>query len=252
MKQICANAWGGTSAIATGGGAMFTLIGVLVVIVGFALRINPLLVVTVAGIITAAIAGISPIEILNSFGVGFAGSRSVTTFAIVLPVIGLIERYGLQDQARKLIAKLNSFTSGRILAGYLAVRQLTAAMGLSSIGGPAQAVRPLVFPMAEGAALKKYGAISEKMAEKIKGYSSSADTVGLFFGEDIFVAVGSILLITSFVDTTYKLTLEPLSIALWAIPTGLAALAIHGIRMLMLDRKLDRMASAWSKVPATR
>lgn len=223
---------------------MFVLIGVALVVVGFALRINSLLVVTVAGIVTAAIAGITPLNILNAFGTGFAGSRSVTTFAIVLPVIGLIERFGLQEQAKRLISKLDRLTTGRILAAYLIVRQLTAAVGLNSIGGPAQTVRPLIYPMAEGAATKKYGALPFAMREKIKGFSSSADTVGVFFGEDIFVAVGSILLITSFVDTSYNLTLEPLSIALWAIPSGLAAMAIHGVRMLRLDRSLDRMFAA--------
>jgi uncharacterized membrane protein len=128
---------------------MFVLIGVAVVIVGFALRVNALLVVTVAGIVTAAIGGIGPVGILTAFGDGFASSRSVTTFALVLPVIGLIERYGLQDQAKRLIAKLDKLTTGRLLAGYLAIRQVTAAVGLTSIGGPAQTVRPLVYPMAE-------------------------------------------------------------------------------------------------------
>lgn len=222
---------------------MFVLIGVALVIIGFALRINALLVVTVAGIVTAAIAGISPVDILNAFGTGFAGSRSVTTFAIVLPVIGIIERYGLQEQAKKLISKLDKLTSGHILAAYMFIRQLTSAIGLSSIGGPAQTVRPLIYPMAEGAALQKYGKLSLPMTEKIKGYSSSADTVGLFFGEDIFVAIGSILLITSFVDTSYHLKLEPIAIALWAIPTAIGALFIHGTRMLLLDRKLNRMAT---------
>jgi len=184
------------------------------------------------------------VDILNAFGNGFAGSRSVTTFAIVLPVIGLIERYGLQEQAKRLISRLEKLTTGRILTAYLLIRQLTSAVGLSSIGGPAQTVRPLIYPMAEGAALQKYGKLPLAMTEKIKGYSSSADTVGLFFGEDIFVAIGSILLITSFVDTTYQVKLEPIDIALWAIPTAIGALLIHGIRMLLLDRKLDRMATA--------
>lgn len=223
---------------------MFVLIGVALVIIGFALRIHALLVVTVAGIVTAAVAGIGPVDILNAFGNGFAGSRSVTTFAIVLPVIGLIERYELQEQAKRLISRLEKLTTGRILTAYLLIRQLTSAVGLSSIGGPAQTVRPLIYPMAEGAALQKYGKLPLAMTEKIKGYSSSADTVGLFFGEDIFVAIGSILLITSFVDTTYQVKLEPIDIALWAIPTAIGALLIHGIRMLLLDRKLDRMATA--------
>ena len=45
---------------------MYVLIGVALVVIGFALRINPLLVVTVSGIVTAVIGGISPMDILLS------------------------------------------------------------------------------------------------------------------------------------------------------------------------------------------
>ena len=222
---------------------MWVLLAIAVVVVGFALRINSMLVVTAAGIVAGLIGGLSPVKILNAFGDGFAGSRSVTVFIVTLPVIGLIERYGLQHQARKLIGKLKVMTTGRLLAVYLLIRQGTAALGLTSIGGPAQAVRPLIHPMAAGAAERRYGGkLPDKLQEKIKGFAASADTVGLFFGEDIFVAIGSILLITGFVDTTYGLHLEAIDIALWAIPTGICALLIHGARLLLLDRRLDKLA----------
>jgi uncharacterized membrane protein len=225
---------------------MLVLFGVLLVILGFAFRLNPLIVVTVAGIVTALLGGLDPMEILNAFGTGFASSRSVTIFVAVLPLVGIIEYFGLQEQAKILIAKLARLTVGRVLLGYLVVRQLTAAVGLNSVGGHAQTVRPLVFPMAEGAALRRYGKVPEHLKEKIKGHSAAVDNVGVFFGEDVFVAVGSILLITTFVDTTYGLHLEPLELALWAIPTALAALLIHGFRLLRFDRALDREYQAIS------
>jgi uncharacterized membrane protein len=221
---------------------MWVLLAVAVVVLGFALRINSMLVVTVAGIVAGLIAGMSPVEIIEAFGSGFAGSRSVTVFIVVLPIIGLIERFGLQHQARHLIARLGRLTTGRLLASYLFVRQVSAALGLNAIGGPAQAVRPIVAPMSEAAAERKHGALSERMREKVRSYAASADTVGLFFGEDIFVAIGSILLITGFVDATYHLKLEALDIALWAIPAGICALLIHGFRMLRLDRQLAAMS----------
>ncbi|MGW6278342.1 DUF969 domain-containing protein [Kribbella sp. NPDC055071] len=221
---------------------MWVLLAIAVVVVGFALRLNSMLVVTAAGIVAGLIGGLSPVKILDTFGQGFAGSRSVTIFIVALPVIGLIERYGLQDQARKLISKLKVLTTGRLLALYLLIRQGTAALGLTSIGGPAQTVRPLIYPMAAGAAERRYGTLTEKTREKIKGFAASSDTVGLFFGEDIFVAIGSILLITGFVDTTYGLHLEAIDIALWAIPTAICALLIHGGRLLLLDRQLDKLA----------
>lgn len=227
---------------------MLVLVGVLLVVVGFALRLNPLLVVTGAGIVTGLLGGLSPVAVLDAFGNGFAGSRSVTLFVVTLPVIGLIESRGLQEQARKLISRLARMTTSRLLFSYLVIRQVTAALGLLSIGGPAQTVRPLVYPMAESTAERRHGQLPEAVTERIKGFSSSADTVGSFFGEDVFVAVGSILLITGFVDATYGLHLDALHIALWAIPTGVCALVIHGLRLLRLDRQIDRMVAADRRV----
>jgi uncharacterized membrane protein len=221
---------------------MLVLLGVAVVVLGFALRRNPLLVVTVAGIVTALLGGLSPMKILDTFGTGFASSRSVTLFLLTLPAIGLVERFGLQQEARRLIAKLRGLTTGRLLAVYLLLRQLTAALGLKDVAGPPQSLRPLIAPMALGAAERRHGPLTDAAVERVKAYSASADTVGLFFGEDVFIAIGSILLITGFVDTTYGLKLDALQIALWAIPTGICAFLIHGSRLLWLDRTLGRMA----------
>jgi uncharacterized membrane protein len=127
-----------------------------------------------------------------------------------------------------------------VLVVYQTIRQATAAVGLLSIGGHAQTVRPLVAPMSEAAAERTHGTVPERLRERIRAYAASTDNVGAFFGEDIFVAVGAVLLITSFVDTTYKLTLEPLQVALWAIPTAICAYVIHGARMLLVDRMLAR------------
>lgn len=232
---------------------MLVLIGVLLVVVGFALRLNPLVVVTVAGIATGLLGGLSPGKILNEFGNGFAGSRSVTLFIVVLPVIGLVERFGLQEQSRRLIGKLTFLTTGRLLASYQVIRQVTAAVGLMSIGGHAQTVRPLIYPMAEGAAERRYGRkLPEAVQERIKGHSAGVDNVGVFFGEDVFIAVGSILLITGFVDSTYGLKLDALHVALWAIPTAVCALLIHGARMLYFDRQLDRLMAVDGPPPALK
>ncbi|MGP8303504.1 DUF969 domain-containing protein [Streptomyces inhibens] len=219
---------------------MIVLLGVLVVVIGFATKRNPLLVVGVAGIATGLLGGLSPGKVLAAFGEGFAGSRAVTIFAITLPVIGLLERYGLQEQARNLIARFAKLTTGRFLALYLGLRQIGAAVGLTNVFGHAQTVRPLAVPMAEGAAERTYGQLPERTREKVRSFSASADNVGLFFGEDVFLAVGSILLITGFVNTTYGTHLEPLHLALWAIPTAVCAFVVHGWRLLRLDRQLER------------
>ncbi len=223
---------------------MIVLLGVLVVVIGFALRFNPLLVVTVAGITSALLGGLSPLHVLEAFGTGFAASRSISIAFIVLPVIGLLERYGLQQRAKMLISRAAVLTAGRLLLLYLFIRQLAAALGLTSIGGTAQMVRPVIYPMAEGAAMRSYGQTSQLLTETIKAHAAAADTIGAFFGEDCFVAVGSVLLIVGYVNASYHLKLDPLQVAIWAVPTAIAAFVIHGFRLLRLDGRLAAIASA--------
>ena len=226
---------------------MIVLLGVLIVVLGFALRFNPLLVVTVAGITSALLGGLSPMHVLDAFGTGFASSRSITIAFLVLPVIGLLERYGLQQRAKMLISHAAALSAGRLLLVYLFIRQLAAAVGLTSIGGAAQMVRPVIYPMAEGAAMRSYGKLPERITETIKAHAAAADTVGAFFGEDCFVAVGSVLLIAGYVDANYHLKLDPLQIAIWAIPTAIAAFLIHGFRLLRLDGALAAIVRASHK-----
>ena len=215
------------------------LIGIALVVIGFALKLNPMLVVTAAAIATGLIAGMDPVEVIATFGKAFNDNRIIAIVWIVLPVIGLLERFGLQQRAAAVIRSMEKATAGRLLILYLAYRQITAAIGLHSTAGHPQTVRPLVAPMALAAAEKQHGELSEDEAETVKAYSAATDNVGLFFGEDIFFAIGSIVLIQQ-VLATYGYNLAPLELALWAIPTAIAAFLIHGARLIAFDRKLSR------------
>mgnify|MGYP001545375605 CR=1 FL=1 len=84
---------------------------------------------------------------------------------------------------------------------------------------------------------------SDKDRALIRAHASAADNVAAFFGEDIFIAVGSILLIRGFMAQS-GVEVQPLQLSLWALPTALAALIIHGTRLLLLDRRLERDARA--------
>lgn len=215
------------------------LIGVLVVIVGFALKMNPLLVVTLSAFTTGLLGGLGPVEVIEAYGAAFNDNRYISVIWIVLPVIGLLERFGLQQRARTLIESMKNATTGRLLLLYLVFRQITAALGLTSVAGHAQTVRPLVAPMAEAAAEKQHGALEEDTREKVLGLSAATDNVGLFFGEDIFIAIASILLIQG-VFETYGYELTPLELSVWAIPTAICAFIIHGSRLLWFDRSLRK------------
>lgn len=217
---------------------MLTLLGVAVMVAGFLIRVNPLIAIAAAAAVSGLAAGLHPDAILAAFGRAFRDSRYVTLVFLVLPVIGLLERYGLQERARQLVARFRTATPGRLLLAYLVFRQAFATIGLTAVGGQAQMVRPLVAPMAEGALGEN---ADEASRARVRAFAASADNVGAFFGEDIFVAVSSILLIKAFLEQS-GIVVQPFALSLWAIPTALLALVIHGTRLLLLDRRRAKPA----------
>lgn len=226
---------------------LWPLIGVLIIIAGFALRFNPMLVVIVTAIGTAFAAGFPLDKVLAAIGTGFIKTRNLPLIILLpLAVIGLLERHGLRQHAQNWISSIKSATAGRLLIVYLAARQLTAAIGLTSLGGHPQMVRPLLAPMAEGATENRYGKLSGKVREKLRAMSAATDNVGLFFGEDIFVAFGAIVLMTTFLKEA-GIEVEPIHVALWGIPTAISAFAIHAFRLHRLDKQLAREIVAEKK-----
>ncbi|HGV4849499.1 TPA: DUF969 domain-containing protein [Enterobacter hormaechei] len=231
---------------------LLPLIGIPVVVIGFALRFNPLLVVVVAGLATGLLVVMDFGMLLETFGEKFVNSRSLATFILILPVIGLLEYYGLKERAQAWVAKIASATSARILMLYFVAREGTAALGLMSLGGHAQTVRPLLAPMAEGAALNEYGELPQTIRDKIKAHAAACDNIAVFFGEDIFIAFGAVLLIDAFLKENGIEGIEPLHIGLWAIPTAIAALVIHMTRLLRLDASIRRDVMAWRAEQGTQ
>lgn len=219
----------------------WTLLGLLTLVIGFVARLPPLLTVVGAALVTGLAGGLAPLDLLAALGKGFNDNRYVSVVWLVLPVIGLLESRGLQDRARALIGRFAGITAGRFLIAYFVFRQVTAALGQTKLGGHPQTVRPLVAPMAEAAAERRMGTLSDAWLFRIRAHAAAVDNIALFFGEDIFIAIASILLIKGFLSQ-YGIELQPLQLSVWAIPTAVVALLVHGARLLWLDRRIARAA----------
>jgi len=219
---------------------MLPLLGVAVVVLGFVARINPLLVVMAAAIVSGLAGGFDFVGVISAFGKAFNDNRYVSVTWLVLPVIGALERAGLQERARDLIVQIRAASVFSILCLYMLIRQVAVAIGLTSLGGQATMVRPLIAPMAEAAGEARLGDLAEASHDAIRAQAAAAENIGLFFGEDIFVAIGSILLIKGFLEQN-GIIVEPLQLSVWAIPTAIIAFAIHAIRLFLFDRRLSRV-----------
>ena len=218
------------------------LLGVAVVVAGFALRMNPVAIVVAAGFASGFAAGKSLPELLALIGESFVSQRALGMVFLTLPVIGVLEWAGLREQARRWITGFRGLTLARLLVGYLGLRQALSMIGLHSIGGHAQTVRPLVAPMSEAAAEKSAGPIAPAQRQQVLAMAAATDNVGLFFGEDVFLAFGGVLLIQGFLAENGH-TFEPLQIALWALPTAIAAFVIHATRLWLFQRRLQALSA---------
>jgi len=218
---------------------MLILLGVAVIVVGFAIRLNPLLVVVLAAMTSGWFAGLSPLQVVAAFGKAFNENRFVSTAYLVLPLVGVLERAGLRERAAAIVSGLRGVSVGRLLVSYMVFRQVTTAVGLMPIAGQAQTIRPIVAPMAEAAAEARDGPPDQETRYAIRAMAAATDNVAVFFSEDIFVAMGSVLLMVGFL-TSAKIVLDPIHLSVWAIPTALAAFAIHATRLMLFDRRLRR------------
>ena len=214
---------------------MIKLIGVFIVIVGLLFRFNPLLVVLVAGFATGMVAGMSPLEILSAIGQAFVTNRYMSLLRLVLPVIGVLERFGLREKAEDIIRSMQTLTAGRVMFVYQLFRQVTVGLGLQ-LGGHPSFIRPIIAPMTEAAAARE-GVRGTAWMDRIRGMSASAENYGNFFGQLLFPAAGGLLLIKGVLENAgYKVDL--LVMAQYAIPSAIAASTIALVRFLLLDRAI--------------
>ena len=89
---------------------LWILIGIVIIVVGFTLKLDVLAVVLVAGIGTGFAARMNFGEILEIIGKAFVDNRLMSIFLISLPVIAILERYGLRERSATLIENLKNAT----------------------------------------------------------------------------------------------------------------------------------------------
>lgn len=98
------------------------LIGVLLIVVGFALKLDVVAVVLISGLVTGLVSGMSLVEVLDLIGKGFVTNRYMSLFFLSLPLIAIMERYGLKDRAAEAIKKIKSASAGGVVGLYILIR----------------------------------------------------------------------------------------------------------------------------------
>ena len=182
---------------------LLKLLGIVIVIAGFALKLDSILVILVAAVVTAIVGGLGPVTLLA---------------------------------AAALIGKFKGATSGLVIGIYGVMRSVFAAFNVG-FGGVAGFVRPVIMPMAEGAIVAQGYEPNEEHVEELKGMASGMENITWFFGQVLFVGGSGGLLVQSTL-AGLGIEVELAQLAAIEIPVCIIATVVAIVFYVIKDRKM--------------
>ena len=221
------------------------LIGIVIVILGFAFKLDSILIIFISAVATALVGGLGIGGLLDALGTNFVSNRNMAIFIMILLVTGTLERNGLREAAASLIQKIKGVTAGKLVCIYGIMRAFFGAFNVG-FGGVAGFVRPVVLPMAEGAVEAEGHEVNEEHLEEIKGMASAMENIAWFFFQVLFVGGSGGLLVQSTLESLgYEVSL--IDLAKVEIPIACIALVIASIYFIVRDRQLCKKYYGSSK-----
>lgn len=215
---------------------LIKLVGILVVIIGFALKKDSILIVLTASIVTALVGGLGLTGLLEIFGTSFVANRSMAIFILILLVTGTLERNGLKEAAANLISKVKGASPGMVIGLYGVMRGIFGAFNVG-FGGVAGFVRPIIMPMAVGAVETTGEKINDKHLEEIKGMASGMENIAWFFCQVLFVGgSGGLLVQSTLASLGYEV--ELIDLVKVEIPVAIVAVLVAIVYYYLKDKRL--------------
>jgi uncharacterized membrane protein len=228
---------------------LLKLIGIVIVVVGFALKWDTIATVVLAAVATGLVAvangEMTFIGIFETLGKSFLGNRTATLFALTVGVIGICERYGLRDKAKDFIKSLKNLTVSGLLSIWTVIRTLSAAFSLR-LGGHVQFIRPIILPMAEGAVANQFGDAAlddDKAEDELKGICAGSENFGNFFGQNCFMGASGTLLIVSTLNEQGFDQVDALAVATDSWPIAIIMMVIACAYYYIFNAKLKKRFS---------
>ncbi|MGL5956212.1 MAG: 5-oxoproline transporter, DUF969 family subunit [Brevinema sp.] len=213
---------------------MIKLIGIVIILIGFILKLDTIAVVIIAAIATGLVSGMDFPEILSVLGESFVSTRYMSIFLITLPAIGLLESNGLRNTATRLIQQIKNATVGNILSIFMFARTGLSIFGVR-LGGHIQFIRPVLFPMLDSVASKKY-ALNQKRQDQLKAVACAIENYGNFYGQNVFIANAGVLLV---VGTLQELgfVVKNTDIAFYSMPIAFSAVLLVLLQSSFISKK---------------
>lgn len=217
---------------------MIKLLGILIVIIGFAFKFNAIAIIMVAALVTALTSGLGIVALLDTLGASFISNRSMCIFIIVMLITGTLERNGLKEAAADLIGKMKNVTSGMLVGVYGIMRAILAAFNVG-LGGVAGFVRPVLMPMTTGAIEATGNVPNEEHVEALKSMGAGMENVTWFFGQVLFIGGAGGLLVQATMKTL-GINVSLIDLAKVQIPVAIFATTVTAVYYYILDKKMFR------------
>ena len=217
---------------------MLSLLGVLVVIVGFALKLEPIAIIFVSAAVTAVCGQIPLTELLETVGSTFVANRTQLITLILMILTGTLERNGLKEAGAELIRKLKGLSTGMLMAVWGVAHELFIIFKIP-IGSIPAYVRPILMPMTVGIVESNGRAVAPEHEETIKALYGMHYNVGNFFGQCCFAANASVLLIQStLANIGYEV--DVMQIVRVQIPVAAMAMVMAVVYTLVVDTRMSK------------
>lgn len=218
---------------------VLSLIGLLIVIIGFALKLDSILIVVVAMIATALASGMGFTAMLDILGSSFVANRGMAIFIIIMLVTGTLERNGLKESSVRMIQKVKKVNASGIVSIYGVFRTVFAAFNVS-FGGVAGFVSPIVYPMMDGTTESQGFEKNDTYSEELKGMAAAMENITWFFGQNLFIGgAGALLVQSTLASLGYDVTLVRLMIV--EIPIALIALVAACVYFHFKNKRLIKL-----------
>lgn len=215
---------------------MLSLLGVLVVIIGFALKLEPIAIIVVSAIVTAVCSGINVVDLLTSVGTTFVANRNQLITIILMILTGTLEKNGLKEAGAALIRKAKGLTTGMLIAIWGVLDEIFIIFKIP-IGGIPSYVRPILMPMTLGIIESKGYEVAPEHEETIKALYGKDYNVSNFFGQCLFAANSSVLLIQSTL-ASIGYEVDVMQIVAVQIPVALFAMLVNATQTLIVDGRM--------------
>ena len=215
---------------------MLSLLGVVVVIIGFALKLEPIAIIVVSAIVTAVCGGINVVDLLTSVGTTFVANRNQLITIILMILTGTLEKNGLKEAGAALIRKAKGLTTGMLIAIWGVLDEIFIIFKIPISGIPSY-VRPILMPMTLGIIESKGYEVAPEHEETIKALYGKDYNVSNFFGQCLFAANSSVLLIQSTL-ASIGYEVDVMQIVAVQIPVALFAMLVNATQTLIVDGRM--------------